>query len=97
MKKIISLLLAAIIISLCTAPLSASAAVSLSQGKDALYSQWASGSGHGIEYKSFSPEVKEGTKYPLVVLLPDDFQSVKENLRLRCKSLVTYKFILIFR
>lgn len=69
MKKIISLLLAIVMISLCTAPLYAGAAVSQWEGKDALYSQWASGSGHGIEYKSFSPEVREGVKYPLVVLL----------------------------
>ena len=69
MKKIISLLLSVLMLTLCFAPLTASAAVSLYQGKDALYSQWSSGSGHGIEYKSFTPELKADTKYPLVILL----------------------------
>lgn len=69
MKKIISLLLAMLMTTLCIVPLTASAAVSLSQGKDALCSQWATGSSHGIDYKAFSPEVKKGVKYPLVVLL----------------------------
>lgn len=69
MKKLFSLILAVIMIAVCLAPVSASAAVSLSQGRDALYSQWESGDSHGISYKAYSPDVQSGKKYPLVVLL----------------------------
>ncbi len=69
MKKTISLLLLAIMLTFFITPISANAVVSLSQGKDALYSQWSTGSSYGIDYKSFSPQTKEGVKYPLVVLL----------------------------
>lgn len=69
MKKIIALLLSVLLFALTLSPLSAGAAVSLQQGSDALYAQWETGDSHGISYKAFSPDVKEGEKYPLVVLL----------------------------
>lgn len=69
MKKTISFLLSVILVTVCLCPLTASAAVSLSQGSDALYSQWETGDSCGISYKAFSPAVEQGKKYPLVVLL----------------------------
>lgn len=69
MKKITALFLALLLFALCFCPLAASAAVSLSQGKDALYAQWTTGDSHGISYKAFSPKAESGKKYPLVVLL----------------------------
>lgn len=70
MKKTVSVLLAAIISLLLLCPLTASAAVSISSGKDALLAQWETGSSHGISYKAFSPDrADDGRKYPLVVLL----------------------------
>lgn len=69
MKKLTALFLTAVILALCISPLTAGAAVSLSQGRDALYSQWETGEAHGISYKSFSPVAEAGKTYPLVVLL----------------------------
>ena len=69
MKKTIAFSLSVILIAACLCPLAAGAAASLSQGKDVLYAQWETGDSHGISYKAFSPNVEQGKKYPLVVLL----------------------------
>lgn len=69
MKKITALILSALLLILCLCPMTAGAAASLSQGKDALYAQWETGESHGISYKSFSPEAEAGKTYPLVVML----------------------------
>lgn len=68
MKKIISIFLTAVIMLGCIGIIPSSA-VSLSMGRDALVAQWSTGSGHGIDYKAFSPAVSEGIRYPLIVLL----------------------------
>lgn len=44
-------------------------AVSVSEGDAALRAQFGSGSGGGLTYKYFAPELKEGVKYPVVVWL----------------------------
>lgn len=69
MKKITAFLLAVVLLSVLFCPAVAEAAVSINQGKDALYAQWETGASYGISYKAFSPEIKQGQKYPLVVLL----------------------------
>lgn len=70
MKKIISVLLVAVMVALTLCPLSASAAKSIASGKDALSSQWETGSSNGISYKAFTPDnANSGKKFPLVVLL----------------------------
>lgn len=69
MKKITAFLLAVVLLSVLFCPAVAEAAVSINQGKDALYAQWETGTSYGISYKAFSPEIKQGQKYPLVVLL----------------------------
>ncbi len=85
MKKTIAFLLSVILITVCLCPLAAEAAVSLSQGRDALYSQWETGDSHGISYKSFSPEAVQSKKHPLVVLLHGKYsgtsngEQVKDN------------------
>lgn len=85
MKKLFSVILTALIMATCLLPLTASAAVSLSQGKESLYSQWQTGSSHVIDYKAFSPDTVKGRKYPLVVLLHGKYsgtsngEQVKDN------------------
>lgn len=69
MKKKITFLFTIIMLICCAYSLSANAVTSLSQGKDALVSQWSTGNGHGIDYKAFSPDVTSTAKYPLVVLI----------------------------
>lgn len=70
MKKTVSVLLAIITAVLLLFPISAGAAASINSGKDALVSQWETGSNYGISYKSFTPDTaNNGRKYPLVVLL----------------------------
>lgn len=44
-------------------------AVSITAGDDALRNQFKSGSGGGLSYEYFAPEVKEGVKYPVVIWL----------------------------
>lgn len=68
MKKASALLLTVIILLTLTV-LPSQAAFNLSAGKDALVSQWETGEAHGISYKSYSPDIQDGRKYPLVVLL----------------------------
>lgn len=69
MKKITALILAVLLFTICISPVTAGAALSLSQGRDALCAQWETGESHGISYKAFSPEAEQGKQYPLVVLL----------------------------
>ena len=83
MKKITAVFLSAVLFCLCLSPLTANAAVTLAQGKDALYSQWKTGESHGISYKSFSPEAKPGKAYPLVVMLHGKFSGSSNGEQVR--------------
>ena len=70
MKKFITVFLTALMLVMTMCPLYASAAMSLSSGRDALAAQWETGSSSGISYKAFTPDgAGSGQKYPLVVLL----------------------------
>ena len=69
MKKKVVLLLAVILTLVTLCPPTFADAVSLVYGADTLCAQWTTGDSHGISYKSFSPELLPGIKYPLVVLL----------------------------
>ncbi len=79
-KKLISLLLASVMIIGCSAFVGA-VDISLSQGKDALVAQWQKGNERGIDYRYYSPvrQGEENKKYPLVVLLHGKYSGTHEG------------------
>lgn len=81
MKKLMSLLLCLLIILPFAAMDTSAVGVSISQGKDALVSQWQKGDAHGLDYRAYSPvaDANDNTKYPLVVMLHGKYSGSKEG------------------
>lgn len=83
MKKVLSAVVALILLIGCFACTLTSSAVgiSLSQGKDALVSQWIKGKSGDIDYRYFSPVQNGGEikKYPLVVMLHGKYSGSHEG------------------
>lgn len=84
MKKLISIILCLLIVLPFWAMSCQAAGVSISQGKDALVSQWQKGSGHDLDYRAYSPvtSVDDTAKYPLVVMLHGKYSGSKEGEQL---------------
>lgn len=84
MKKLISIILCLLIVLPFWAMSCQAAGVSISQGKDALVSQWQKGSGHDLDYRAYSPVTSEDdtAKYPLVVMLHGKYSGSKEGEQL---------------
>lgn len=84
MKKLISLLLSAVMIISVFAIGACAAGVSIHQGKDALVAQWQKGEGRGLDYRAYSPVTDENDTngYPLVVMLHGKYSGTNEGEQL---------------
>lgn len=86
MKRIISLMLCIVMLTLTFSVMFTSSAVgvSINAGKDALVAQWKKGDEHGIDYRYYSPVKSDNdyTKYPLVVLLHGKSSGTNEGEQL---------------
>lgn len=97
MKKLISLSLCILI---CLSALSLSfdafaVDVSISQGKDALITQWEIAQAHGLDYRAYSPvrNAEDTTKYPLVVILHGKYSGSKEGEQLTASEFYNWSAI----